>query len=130
MLKRIVAVIALMNLLPIVGVPAHAATGQRAGCLVATLLFRKPATLHMSTRSSTWSVKGNSKFVVLDGIGQPVTVDEDTETWVLDAAGAVIHPRRPLRDDAPAARWKGKKIFDDISVDSCPQGVGWLVVYK
>ncbi len=99
--------------------------------MVAEILLRRPATLYLSTTTFTWSVRGNSRFVLLDTLGHAVTVDEDTETWVVDATGASVHARRPLRDDAPAAQWKGSKILDyAIPNDSCPQGVGWFVVYK
>jgi hypothetical protein len=127
---RIAAVIVLLSLLAIAGGAAHAATGQRAGCMVADILLRRPVTLYLSTTTFTWSVRGNSRFVLLSTLGQALTVDEDTETWVVDANGASVHARRPLRDDAPAAQWKGSKILDGLPKDSCPQGVGWLVVYK
>ena len=71
--------------------------------------------------------------MLLDTLGQALTVDEDTETGVVDANGTSVHARRPLRDDAPAAQWKGSKILDGLDGlprDSCPQGLGWLVVYK
>jgi hypothetical protein len=128
---RIAVVIVLLSLLAIAGGPAHAATGQRAGCMVAEILLRRPATLYLSTTTFTWSVRGNSRFALLDTLGHALTVDEDTETWVVDANGTSAHARRPLREDAPAAQWKGSKILDyALSNDSCPQGVGWLVVYK
>ena len=127
---RIAAVIVLSSLLVIAGSGAHAATDQRAGCMVAEILLRRPVTLYLSTTTFTWSVRGNSRFALLDTLGQALTVDEDTETWVLDANGTPVHARRPLRDDAPAAQWKGSKILDLIPKDSCPQGVGWFVVYK
>jgi hypothetical protein len=104
--------------------------GQRAGCMVADIQLRRPVTLSLSTTTSTWSVRGNSRFVLLDTLGQALTVDEDTETGVVDANGTSVHARRPLRDDAPAAQWKGSKILDGLPRDSSPQGVGWLVVYK
>ena len=127
---RIAAAIILLSLLAITGGAANAATGQRAGCMVADIELRRAATLHLSTTTFTWSVRGNSKFMLFDTVGQAMTVDEDTETWVVDDKGALVHSRRPLRDDAPAARWKGAKILDEIPKDWCPQGVGWLVVYK
>ena len=127
---RIAAVIVVVSLLAITGGAAQAVTGQRAGCMVADLLLRRPVTLYLSTTTFTWSVRGNSRLVLLDTLGQALTVDEDTETWVVDANGTSVHARRPLRDDAPAAQWKGSKILDIVSKDSCPQGVGWLVVYK
>ena len=127
---RIAAVIALLSLLAIAGGPAHAAKGQRAGCMLANIQFRRPVTLYLSTTSLKWSVRSNSTFLVLDTQGYALTVDEDTETWVLDANGTPMHPRRLLRDDAPAAQWKGSKILDAVAKDSCPQGAGWLVVYK
>ena len=122
----------LLSLLAIIGGAAHAATGQRAGCMVADIRLRKPATLYLSTTTFKWSVRGNTTFVPLDTLGQALTVDEDTETWVTDANGSSVHARRPLRDDAPAAQWKGSKILDGLLLpkDWCPQGVGWLVVYK
>jgi hypothetical protein len=127
---RIAAVIVLWNLLAIAGGAAQAATGQRAGCMVADIQLRRPVTLYLSTTSFTWSARRNSRFVLLNTDGQAVTVDEDTETWAVDANGTPVHARRPLRDDAPAAQWKGSKILDGLSKDSCPQGAGWLVVYK
>jgi hypothetical protein len=127
---RIAAMIVLLSLLGIAGGAAHAANGQRAGCMVADILLRRPVTLYLSTTTFTWSVRGNTRFALLDTLGQALTVDEDTETWVVDANGTSVHARRPLRDDAPAAQWKGSKILDAVSKDSCPQGVGWLVVYK
>jgi hypothetical protein len=129
-IMRIAAMIVLLGLLPTAGGDARAATGQRAGCMVADILLRRPVTLYLSTTSSTWSVRGNSRFVLLDTLGHALTVDEDTETWVVDANGTSVHARRPLRDDGPAAQWKGSKILDGISRDSCTQGEGWLVVYK
>jgi hypothetical protein len=127
---RIAAAIVVLSLLAIAGGVVHAATGQRAGCLVADLELGRPVTLYLSTTTFTWSVRGNTRFVPLDTLGQALTVDEDTETWVIDANGKSAHTRRPLRDDAPAAQWKGGKILDGIPKDWCPQGVGWLVVYK
>jgi hypothetical protein len=127
---RIAAVIVLLSLLAIAGGAAHAASGQRTGCMVADILLRQPVTLHLSTTTFTWSVRGNTRFVPLDTLGQALTVDEDTETWVVDANGSSVHARRPLRDDGPAAQWKGSKILDVLTKDSCPQGMGWLVVYK
>lgn len=127
---RIAAEIILLSLLAITGGAANAATGQRAGCMVADIELRRGATLHLSTTTFTWSVRGNSKFMLFDTLGQAMTVDEDTETWVVDDKGTMVHPRRPLREDAPAAQWKGSKILDEIPKDWCPQGVGWLVVYK
>lgn len=127
---RIAAVIVLSSLLVIAGGGAHAATDQRAGCMVAEILLRRPVTLYLSTTTFTWSVRGNSRFALLDTLGQALTVDENAETWVLDANGTPVHARRPLRDDTPAAQWKGSKILDFIPRDSCPQGVGWFVVYK
>ncbi len=128
---RIAAVIVLLSLLAVAEGPARAATGQREGCMVAEILLRRPATLYLSTTTFTWSVRGNSRFVLLDTLGHALTVDEDTETWVVDANGTSAHARRPLREDAPAAQWKGSKIRDyALSNDSCPQGVGWFVVYK
>ena len=127
---RIAAEIILLSLLAITGGAANAATGQRAGCMVADIELRRAATLHLSTTTFTWSVKGNSKFMLFDTLGQAMTVDEDTETWVVDDKGALVHSRRPLRDDEPAAQWKGSKILAEIPKDWCPQGVGWLVVYK
>ena len=130
MQMRIAAVIILLSLLAIAGGAAHAATGQRAGCMVAEILLRRPVTLYLSTTTFKWSVRGNSRFVLLDTLGQAMTVDEDTETWVVDANGTSVHARRALRDDVPAAQWKGAKILDTLPKDSCPQGTGWLVVYK
>ena len=127
---RIAAAIALLSLLAITGNAAHAATGQREGCLVADIELRRPVKLYLSTTTFTWSVRGNTRFVPLDTLGHALTVDEDTETWVIDANGTSVHTRRALRDDAPAAQWKGSKILDGIPKDWCPQGVGWLVVYK
>jgi hypothetical protein len=127
---RIPAAALALSLMACVGGTAHAAPGQRAGCLFADIEFRRPVTLHLSTTSATWSVKGRSSFVLFDSLGQPLTVDEDTETWVTDANGASVHQRLPLRDDTRAARWKGSKILDDVSKESCQQGVGWFVVYK
>ena len=128
---RIAAVIVLLSFLAIAGGAAHAAKGQRAGCMVADIQFgRRPVTLYLSTTSLKWSVRSNSSFLLLDIQGNALTVDEDTETWVLDANGTPMHPRRVLRDDAPAAQWKGSKILDGPAKDSCPQGAGWLVVYK
>jgi hypothetical protein len=124
------ATIVLLSLLAIGWGAAYAATGQRAGCMVADIELRRPVTLYLSTTSYTWSVRGNTRFVVLDTMGQAFTVDEDTETWVIDRDGASVHSRKPLRDDAPAAQWKGSKILDGLPKDSCPQGVGWLVLYK
>jgi hypothetical protein len=126
---KIGALLVLSSLLAFAG-GAHAAADQRAGCMVAEILLRRPVTLYLSTTTFTWSVRGNSRFVLLDTLGQALTVDEDTETWVLDANGTPVHSRRPLRDDAPAAQWKASKILDFTPKDSCPQGVGWLVVYK
>ena len=125
---RIAALIVLLSLLAIAGGAAHAAPDQRAGCMVADIRLRRPVTLYLSTTTFKWSVRGNSWFVLLDTLGQALTVDEDTETWVVDANGTSVHARLPLRDDAPAAQWKGSKI--GLPKDSCPQGVGWLVVYK
>jgi len=127
---RIAAVIVLLSLLAIAGGHARAASGQREGCMVAEILLRRPATLYLSTTTYTWSVRGNSRFVPLDSLGHALTVDEDTETWVVDASGTSAHSRRPLRDDAPAAQWKGSKILNYVTNESCPQGVGWFVVYK
>ena len=120
----------LLSLLALTAGVARAAPHEREGCLVADLRYRKAVTLHLSTTPLTWSVRGRAQFPVLNNLGQGVTVDEDTETWVTDANGTMIHARRPLRDDTPAAQWKGKKILEGLPPDSCPQGVGWLVVYK
>ena len=127
---RTAAVIVLLGLLGITQGAAHAAAGQRAGCMVADIMLRRPVTLHVSTTSLTWSVRGNSRFLLLNSLGQALTVDEDTETWVVDANGTPVHARRLLRDDEPAAQWKGSKILDGLEKGSCPQGAGWLVVYK
>jgi hypothetical protein len=128
---RIAAVMVLLSLLAVAGGAAGAATGQRAGCMVANIQFgRRPVTLYLSTTSLKWTVRSNSSFLLLDTQGSTLTVDENTETWVLDANGTPLHPRRPLGNDEPAAQWKGSKILNAVSKDSCPLGMGWLVVYK
>ena len=53
---RIAAVMVLLSLLAIAGGVAHAAPGQRAGCMVADIQLRRPVTLSLSTTTSTWSV--------------------------------------------------------------------------
>lgn len=128
---RIAAVIVLSILLTAGGGAAHAAIGQRSGCMVANIKFgRRPVTLFISTTSLKWTVRSNSSFLLLDTQGNTLTVDENTETWVLDANGTPLHHRIPLRDDQPAAQWKGDKILKGLSKDACPQGGGWVVVYK
>ncbi len=127
---RIAAATVLLGLLALISGTAHAAAGQRAGCLVADIAFRGPVTLHLSTTSFTWSVRGRSRFVLWDTLGQAFTVDEDTETWVIDGDGKPVHAKRALGDDTPAAQWKGAKILDGLPKGSCPQGVGWLVAYR
>ena len=127
---RIASAIIVLSLVVIAGGGVRGATGQRTGCLVADFEFRRPVTLYLSTTTFKWSVRGNSKMVPFDTLGQAVTVDEDTETWVIDANGTTVHTRRPLRDDAPAAQWKASKVLAEIPKEWCPQGVGWLVVYK
>jgi len=127
---RIAAVIVLLGLLAIAGGTAHSATGRQAGCMVADIRFRRPVTLHLSTTPLTWSVRRDASFLVLDTEGHALTVDENTETWVVDANGTPVHARRFLRDDAPAARWEGSKILDRLAKGSCPQGMGWFVTYK
>jgi hypothetical protein len=97
---------------------------------VADIELRGPVTLHLSTTPHTWSVRRRSRFLLFDTMGQAVTVDEDTETWVVDDKGRPVHDQRALRDDRPAAQWKGSKILDGLPNGWCPQGVGWLVVYK
>ena len=131
MRMRIAAAIVLSSLLAIAGGAAGAATGPRAGCMVANMQFgRRPVTLYLSTTSLKWTVRSNSSFLVLDTQGNTLTVDENTETWVLDANGAPMHPRRPLGIDQPAAQWKGSTILKSVSKDSCPLGMGWVVLYK
>jgi hypothetical protein len=128
---RIVVAIVLLSLLVIAGGAAGAATGQQPGCMVAKFQFgRRPVTLYLSTTSLKWTVRSNSSFLLLDTQGNTLTVDENTETWVLDANGAQLHPRRPLGSDEPAAQWKGSTILKSVSKDACPLGTGWLVVYK
>jgi len=125
---RIAAVIALLTLLAATGGAARAATGLRSGCMVAIIQFgRRPVTLYLSTTPLKWTVRTNSSFLVLDPQGNALTVDENTETWVLDANGTQIHPRRPLGNDAPAAQWK---TLQGGAKDLCPKGLGWVVVYK
>ena len=66
---RATAVIVLLGLLALAGGTAHSATGQRAGCMVANILFRRPVTLHLSTTPLTWSVRCDSSFLLLDTEG-------------------------------------------------------------
>jgi hypothetical protein len=127
---RATAVIVLLGLLALAGGTAHSATGQRAGCMVANILFRRPVTLHLSTTPLTWSVRCDSSFLLLDTEGHALSVDENTETWVVDANGTPVHARRYLGEDAPAAQWDGSKILDRLAKGSCPQGMGWFVIYK
>ena len=88
--------IVLLGLLAIAGGAAHAAPGQRPGCMVAEILLRRPVTMYLSTTTFTWSVRGNSRFVLLDTLGQASTVDEDAEAGLSTPRARRCTPGAPF----------------------------------